>query len=68
MASQRYLQIGEEYRATQEENKVLNDEIKAKDDIIKTLTKENLLINSKITQLQASLLSAEDRAKKVSQL
>ena len=68
MASQRYLQIGEEYRATQDENKVLNDEIKAKDDIIKTLTKENLLINSKITQLQASLLAAEDRAKKVSQL
>lgn len=57
VASQRYLQINDEYRSTQEENKVLNDEIKAKDDIIKTLTKENLLINSKITQLTALLVA-----------
>ena len=62
VASQRYLQMNDEYRSTQEENKVLNDEIKAKDDIIKTLTKENLLINSKITQLTALLVAQEDRA------
>lgn len=57
VASQRYLQMNDEYKSTQEENKVLNDEIKAKDDIIKTLTKENLLINSKITQLTALLVA-----------
>jgi hypothetical protein len=49
--------MNDEYKSTQEENKVLNDEIKAKDDIIKTLTKENLLINSKITQLTALLVA-----------
>lgn len=48
-ATQKYEQLGEEYAVTLDENKQLTDEVKGKDDIIKTLTKENLLLNSKIT-------------------
>lgn len=60
-AINKFKQLSEEYTVTIDENKLLNDEIKAKDDIIKTLTKENLLINSKVTQLTALLYTEEDR-------
>jgi predicted nucleic acid-binding Zn-ribbon protein len=60
-AINKFNQLSEEYTVTIDENKLLNDEIKAKDDIIKTLTKENLLINSKVTQLTALLYTEEDR-------
>ena len=42
-------------KATDSENLSLNSDIKNKDEIIKRLTKENLLINSKVTQLQKLL-------------
>lgn len=48
-ANTKFKQVCEEGRLTQDENRVLNDEIKSKDDIIKTLTKENLQINAKVT-------------------
>lgn len=67
-ANQKFHQICEESRLNLEENKILNDEIKSKDDIIKTLTKENLQINTKVTQLQAQLFAKEDRDKQIAEL
>ena len=46
----------------------MGQDIKTKDEIIKKLTKENLLINSKVTQLQKLLCSQEDQDSTISEL
>ena len=43
--------LREEKAAVEDESKCLFADIKTKDEIIKSLTKENLAINSKLTQL-----------------
>lgn len=42
----------EEKQAVEDENKSLLDDIKQKDEIIKQLTRENLALNSNLTQMQ----------------
>ena len=51
-ADARLKKLLEEKRCTDSGNQTLSENIKTKDEIIKKLTKENLLINSKVTQLQ----------------
>ena len=46
----------------------MGQDIKTKDEIIKKLTKENLLINSKVTQLQKLLCTQEDQDSTISEL
>ena len=50
-AESKLSQIIDEKHITDRENASLSSDIKSKDEIIKRLTKENLLINSKVTQL-----------------
>lgn len=49
LAESKLSSIMEEKTAIDSENHSLNNDIKNKDEIIKRLTKENLLINSKVT-------------------
>ena len=46
------MKILEEKAAVEEENNSLCDDIKNKDEIIKQLTRENLTVNSNLTQVQ----------------
>ena len=58
----------EEKLAVEEENKALLQDIKSKDEIIKQLTRENLAVNSNLTQVQQLLCSQEDQESRVSSL
>ena len=59
-AEAKLTKILDDKECTDSENYTLSVDIKTKDEIIKKLTKENLLINSKVTQLQKLLCAQED--------
>jgi len=63
-AEQRFEEVQGEKERVEDECADLAEEITNKDSIIKTLTKENLQINSRVTQLQQLLCSQEDVAEK----
>ena len=50
----------DERAAVQEENTALVSDIRHKDEIIKQLTRENLTVNSNLTQVQQLLCVQED--------
>ena len=58
----------EEKGAVENENTNLCQDIKSKDEIIKQLTRENLTVNSKLTQVQQLLCSQEDQNARISQM
>ena len=49
-------------------SKELRSKVKSKDEIIKQLTRENLTVNSKLTQVQQLLCSQEDQNARISQM
>lgn len=59
-AEQRFEEVQGEKERIEDDLASLAEEITNKDNIIKTLTKENLQINSRVTQLQQLLCSQED--------
>lgn len=64
----KFEQLAAENSATQEDNRQLASEIKTKDDIIKTLTRENLLINSKLTEISAIVGASDSTATQLADL
>lgn len=62
------MKILEEKAAVEEENNSLCDDIKNKDEIIKQLTRENLTVNSNLTQVQQLLCTQEDQQARISEL
>ena len=50
--NERLAKLLDEKLAVEEENKSLLNDIKQKDEIIKQLTRENLALNSNLTQIQ----------------
>ena len=60
--------ILEEKAAVEEENNSLCQDIKNKDEIIKQLTRENLTVNSNLTQVQQLLCADEDQQARISEL
>ena len=68
VAESKLAKILDDKNQTDFENKSLSEDIRIKDEIIKKLTKENLLINSKVTQLQKLLCSQEDQDSTISEL
>ena len=57
----RLAKLLEEKASVEEENTSLCQDIKNKDEIIKQLTRENLTVNSNLTQVQQLLCSQEDK-------
>ena len=58
----------EEKGAVEDENTNLCQDIKSKDEIIKQLTRENLTVNSKLTQVQQLLCSQEDQNARLNEM
>ena len=62
------MKLLEEKAAVEEENNSLCEDIKNKDEIIKQLTRENLTVNSNLTQVQQLLCSQEDQEARIMEL
>ena len=60
MIEQRLEKLLEDKLAVEDENKAMLHDIKSKDEIIKQLTRENLTVNSNLTQVQQLLCTQED--------
>ena len=65
---EKLVKILEEKAAVEDENNSLCQDIKSKDEIIKQLTRENLTVNSNLTQVQQLLCAQEDLQARISEL